>query len=126
MKTFFHRHSLWIRLYISVVLLFLLILLPYIVIENTVSNGLGAGLFVLSIFCGIPFVSLVNGILAAGDLRRLWFLPAVPALVSLLLYPIPGDAYLAFRLTPLYALAAGYIAMLLCCLLLKRIRNKQS
>lgn len=120
MKTFFTRYGIWIKLGTSVLVMFLCILLPYSIATTTRSNGLGAGLYVLSITFFIPFASLINGILAAAERRRLWFLPAVPALLSLLLYPVSGDMYLSFQLTPVLALAVGYAAMGLCILLLKR------
>jgi len=101
-------------------------LVPYVIIMNTRSNGLGAGLYVLSIACFIPAASLINGILAAAERRKLWFLPAVPAILSLLLYPVSRDMYLSFQLTPVLALAVGYAAMTLCAFLLKQKKNKKS
>ena len=126
MKTFFNRYGIWVRLGISVLVMLLCILVPYVIIMNTRSNGLGAGLYVLSIACFIPAASLINGILAAAERRKLWFLPAVPAILSLLLYPLSRDMYLSFQLTPVLALAVGYAAMALCAFLLKRKKNKKS
>ena len=125
MKTFFTRYGIQVRLGTSVLVMLLCILLPYGIVTNTTSNGLGAGLYVLSIACFIPAASLINGILAAADLRRLWFLPAVPAILSLLLYPVSRDMYLTFQLTPVLALAVGYAAMVLCVFLLKQKKNKK-
>ena len=126
MKTFFIRYGVWVRLGISVIQMAVLILLPYIAATTTRNNGLGAGLYVLSIACFIPATSLINGILAAAERRKLWFLPAVPAILSLLLYPVSRDMYLSFQLTPVLALAVGYAAMTLCAFLLKQKKNKKS
>ena len=126
MKTFFSRYGIWVRLGISVLVMAVLILLPYIAVTTTRNNGLGAGLYVLSIACFIPAASLINGILAAAERRKLWFLPAVPAILSLLLYPVSRDMYLSFQLTPVLALAVGYAAMTLCAFLLKQKKNKKS
>lgn len=124
MKTFFTRYG--IRLVFSVLVMLLCILVPFVIAMKTRSNGLGAGMYVISIFFLTPFSALINGILASTDLRRLWFLPAVPAAFSLALWAYPTGASLTFQLTPVLALAVGYAAMTLCAFLLKQKKNKES
>ena len=123
MKAFFHRYNIWIRLCVSVLLMLLLILLPFVIAVNTRSNGLGAGIYAMSVFLFVPAVSLTVGLLSSAKIRRMWFLPAVPAVLSLALWGYPTGASLSFLLTPVLALAVGYAAMLLCALFLKR-KNK--
>ena len=126
MKTFFTRYGIWVKLGTSVLLMLLCILLPFVIAVTTRSNGLGAGMYAMSIFLFVPAVSLVNGILAAADVRRLWWLPAVPTALSLALWAYPTGASLSFQLTPVLALAVGYAAMALCAFLLKQKINKKS
>ena len=120
MQHFFTRYGIWIKFAASVLVMLICILVPFIIGTNTRNNGVGAGMYVISLFFLTPFSALVNGILAATDLRRLWFLPAVPAAFSLALWAYPTGAYLSFQLAPVLALALGYAAMGLCILLLKR------
>ena len=126
MKTFFTRYGVWMKLVFSVLVMLLCILVPFVIAMNTRSNGLGAGMYAISIFFLTPFSALINGILASTDLRRLWFLPAVPAAFSLALWAYPTGTSLSFQLTPVLALAVGYAAMTLCVFLLKRKKNKKS
>ena len=126
MKTFFIRYGLWVRLGTGVLVMLLCILVPFVIAMTTRSNGLGAGMYAISLFFLTPFSSLINGILASADLRRLWFLPAVPAAFSLALWAYPTGASLSFQLTPVLALAVGYAAMALCAFLLKRKKNRKS
>ena len=126
MKTFFTRYGIWVRLGISVLVMLLCILVPFVIAMNTRSNGLGAGMYAISIFFLTPLSALINGILASADLRRLWFLPAVSAAFSLALWAFPTGASLSFQLTPVLALAVGYAAMGVCAFLLKRKKNKKS
>ena len=114
------------KLVFSVLVMLLCILVPFVIAMNTRSNGLGAGMYVISIFFLTPFSALINGILASTDLRRLWFLPAVPAAFSLALWAYPTGTSLSFQLTPVLALAVGYAAMSLCAFLLKRKKNRKS
>ena len=123
MKAWFS--SIWFRLGLCAVFLFLCIALPGIIVRTTHSNGVGAGVFVLTLFGGLPFSSLLCGILASPDPRKLWFLPAVPNALYFCLFPLMTDGSIAYRLAQCIGLVIGYAAFLFCRFLIRKIRSRK-
>lgn len=117
--------SLWVRLLVCVVCCLLFIVVPAIVAHNTNSNGLGAGLFAITMLCGLPISSLVCGLLSASEPKKLWMLPALPQATYFLLFPILTDAYLSYRLAQFSGLLLGYGAFVLCIYILKHRNRKK-
>ena len=113
----------WLRIILCAVFILLLIGIPSIVAYTTTSNGLGAGVFVLTVFVGGPVSSLLCGILAAPDARKLWFLPALPPVLLWLLWPMNG--YLPYRLAWFTTLIVGYAAFAVTIDILRKIRNRK-
>ena len=112
--------SLWLRLLACVVCCMLFVAVPGLIARNTHSNGLGAGLFVITMFCGLPVSSLLCGIISAHAPKKLWILPVLPSAVYFLFFPILTDAYLSYRLAQFSGLLFGYGAFLLGMLILKK------
>ena len=112
--------SLWLRLFACVVCCIIFVAVPALVVHNTHSNGLGAGLFAITMFCGLPVSSLICGVLSAPDPKKLWILPVVPSAVYFLFFPILTDASLFYRLAQFSGLLFGYGAFLLGMLILKK------
>ncbi|MBQ8642964.1 MAG: hypothetical protein IJ480_12195 [Clostridia bacterium] len=112
----------WFRIVLCAVAVILFITVPAIVVRTTTSNGVGAGVFVLTVFAGGPVSSLLCGILAAPDARKLWILPALPSALLWLLWPMNG--YLPFRLAWFAGLAVGYAAFAVTIDILRKIRNR--
>ena len=113
----------WFRVVLCAVFTILFIVIPSIVTRTTTSNGLGAGVFVLTMFCGLPVSSLLCGILAAPDPRKLWALPALPSVLYFLLFPFLAEGYLPYRLAQFAGLAVGYAAFAVAIDILRKIRN---
>ena len=118
MKNF--NKSLWLRLLACVVSCILLIAVPALIVHNTHSNGLGAGVFAITMFCGLPVASLLCGFLSAPNPTKLWILPALPSAVYFLFFPILIDANLPYRLTQFSGLLFGYGAFVLGMFILKK------
>ena len=85
----------------------------------------GAGVFVLTMFCGLPVSSLLCGILAAPDPRKLWMLPAMPSVLYFLLFPYLAEGYLPYRLAQFAGLVIGYAAFAITIDILQKIRNRK-
>ncbi len=117
--------SIRFRIVLCVVFTILFIIIPAIVSRTTTSNGLGAGLFVLTMFCGLPVSSLLCGILAAPDPRKLWMLPAMPSVLYFLLFPSLAEGYLPYRLAQFAGLVIGYAAFAITIDILQKIRNRK-
>ena len=113
----------WFRTALCAAAMLLLIVVPSIVARTTTSNGLGAGVFVLTLFAGVPVSSVLCGILAAPDARKLWILPALPSILLWLLWPM--DGYLPFRLAWFAGLVVGYAAFAVAIDILRKIRNRK-
>ncbi|MBR4961960.1 MAG: hypothetical protein IKY52_13780 [Clostridia bacterium] len=113
----------WFRVILCAVVMILFIVIPSIVARTTTSNGLGAGVFVLTLFAGVPLSSLFCGILAAPDARKFWILPALPSVLLWLLWSMNG--YLPFRLAWFAGLAVGYAAFAVAIDILRKIRNRK-
>ena len=105
--------SLWFRLLVCVVCCMLFVAVPALIAHNTNSNGLGAGLFAITMLCGLPVSSLLCGFLSAPEPKKLWVLPALPSAVYFLFFPILTDAYLSYRLAQFSGLLFGYGAFVL-------------
>ena len=112
--------SLWLRLLACVVCCMLFVAVPGLIARNTNSNGLGAGLFAITMFCGLPVSSLLCGALSAPNPKKLWILPMLPSAVYFLFFPILIDASLFYRLAQFSGLLFGYGAFLLGMLILKK------
>ena len=112
--------ALWLRLLACVVCCMLFVAVPGLIARNTNSNGLGAGLFAITMFCGLPVSSLLCGIISAPAPKKLWILPVLPSAVYFLFFPILTDAYLSYRLAQFSGLLFGYGAFLLGMLILKK------
>lgn len=117
--------SIRFRIVLCVVCTILFIIIPAIVSRTTTSNGLGAGVFVLTMFCGLPVSSLLCGILAAPDPRKLWMLPAMPSVLYFLLFPYLAEGYLPYRLAQFAGLVIGYAAFAITIDILQKIRNRK-
>ena len=91
----------------------LFVAVPALIAHNTNSNGLGAGLFAITMLCGLPVSSLLCGFLSAPEPKKLWVLPALPSAVYFLFFPILTDAYLSYRLAQFSGLLFGYGAFVL-------------
>jgi len=117
--------SIRFRIVLCVVCTILFIIIPAIVSRTTTSNGLGAGVFVLTMFCGLPVSSLLCGILAAPDPRKLWMLPAMPSVLYFLLFPSLAEGYLPYRLAQFAGLVIGYAAFAITIDILQKIRNRK-
>jgi len=98
----------------------LLIAVPALIVHNTHSNGLGAGVFVVTLFCGLPVSALLCGFLSAFDPKKLWTFPALPSVVYFLFFPILTDANLFYRLAQFSGLLFGYGAFVLGRFILKK------
>ena len=112
--------SLWLRLLLCVVFCVLFIAVPALIVHNTHSNGLGAGVFAITMFCGLPVSSLLCGFLSAPNPKKLWILPMLPSAVYFLFFPILIDASLSYQLAQFSGLLFGYGAFLLGMLILKK------
>lgn len=112
--------SLWFRLLLCLVCCTIFIAAPALVIHNTRSNGLGAGVFVLTLFCGLPLASFLCGLLSAAEAKKLWLLPALPSAVYFLFFPVLIDANLPYRLAQFSGLFLGYGTFLLGRYILKK------
>ena len=121
MKAWFS--SIWFRLGLCAVFLILCIAVPGIFVHTTHSNGAGAGVFVLTLFGGLPFTSLLFGIFASPDPRKLWFLPAVPNALYFCLFPILTDASAGYLLMQFTGLIIGYAVFVLIICLKKKIKT---
>ena len=121
MKTWFT--SVWFRLGLCAVFLILCIAVPGVIVRTTHSNGIGAGVFVLTLFGGLPFTSLLCGIFASPDVRKLWFLPAVPNALYFCLFPILTDASPVYLLAQFNGLVIGYAAFILSRFLIRKTRS---
>lgn len=115
----------WFRIALCAGVMILLIVVPSIVLRTTTSNGLGAGVFVLTMFCGLPVSSLFCGILAAPDARKLWIFPALPSALYFLLFPFLADGYLPYRLAQFAGLVIGYAAFAVAIDIIRKIRNRK-
>ena len=100
--------SLWFRLFVCVVCCMLFVAVPGLIAHNTHSNGLGAGLFVITTFCGLPVSSLLCGVLSAPAPKKLWILPILPSAMYFLFFPFLTDAHLSYRLAQFSGLLFGY------------------
>lgn len=114
------KKSLWLRLLACVVCCMLFVAVPGLIARNTNSNGLGAGLFAITMFCGLPVSSLLCGALSAPNPKKLWILPMLPSAVYFLFFPILIDASLSHQLAQFSGLLFGYGAFLLGMLILKK------
>ena len=114
------NRSLRLRLLACVACCMLFIAVPALIVHNTNSNGLGAGLFAITMFCGLPVSSLICGVLSAPDPKKLWILPVVPSAVYFLFFPILTDAYLSYRLAQFSGLLFGYGAFALGLFIMKK------
>ena len=115
--------SLWLRLLVCVVCCILLIAVPGIIVHNTNNNGLGAGVFAITMLCGLPVSSLLCGFLSAPNPQKLWILPVLPSAMYFLCFPILADfadANLSYQLAQFSGLLFGYGAFLLGMLILKK------
>lgn len=115
----------WFRASLCAVFTILFIVVPSIIARTTTSNGTGAGVFVLTMFCGLPVSSLLCGILAAPDPRKLWVLPALPSVLYFLLFPFLADGYLPYRLAQFAGLVIGYAAFAVAIDVIRKIRNRK-
>ena len=113
------------RIVLCAVFMILFIVVPSIIARTTTSNGTGAGVFVLTMFCGLPVSSLLCGILAAPDPRKLWVLPALPSVLYFLLFPFLADGYLPYRLAQFAGLVIGYAAFAVAIDVIRKIRNRK-
>ena len=112
--------AIWFRLLICVVCCFLFIVVPVLIVRNTNSNGLGAGLGAITMLCGLPVSSLLCGLLSVPEPKKLWMLPALPQVVYFLFFPILTDAYLIYLLSQFSGLLFGYGAFVLGMFILKK------
>lgn len=117
--------SMWFRILLCAILIILFIVVPTIIMRTTVSNGLGAGMFVLMLFVGEPAASLFCGIFAAPNARKLWFLPAVPTALYFLLWPYLANTYIPFQLAQFAGLVIGYAAFAVTIDILRKIQNRK-
>jgi len=117
--------SLWFHLLVCVVCCMLFIAVPALIVHTTHSNGLGAGVFVITMLCGLPVSSLLCGFLSAPAPKKLWFLPILPSAVYLLCFPILTDANLFYRLAQFSGLLFGYGAFVLGIYILKKRNRKK-
>ena len=115
--------SMRFRIVLCAVFMILFIVIPSIIARTTTSNGVGAGVFVLTMFVGGPVSSLLCGILAAPDARKLWILPALPTVLMWLLWPMNG--YLPYRLAQFAGLVIGYAAFAVTIDVIRKIRNRK-
>ena len=113
----------WFRASLCAVFTILFIVIPSIIARTTTSNGVGAGVFVLTMFVGGPVSSLFCGILSAPNARKLWILPALPTVLMWLLWPMNG--YLPYRLAQFAGLVIGYAAFAVTIDILRKIRNRK-
>ena len=120
------NRSLRLRLLACVACCMLFIAVPALIVHNTHSNGLGAGLFAITMFCGLPVSSLLCGVLSAPDPKKLWILPVVPSALYFLFFPILTDAYLSYRLAQFSGLLLGYGAFFLGVYILKKRNDRKS
>ena len=111
---------LWFRLLVCVACCMLFVAVPGLIVHNTQSNGLGAGVFAITMFCGLPVASLLCGLLSAPNSTKLWILPALPSAVYFLFFPILIDANLPYRLTQFSGVLFGYGAFALGIFILKK------
>ena len=116
--------SLLFRLLVCVVCSMLFVAVPALIVHNTHSNGLGAGMFAITMLCGLPASSLLCGLLAASEPKKLWLLPALPSAVYFLFFPVLTDANLPYRLTQFSGLLFGYGAFILGVIILKKGNSK--
>ena len=112
--------SLWFRLLACVLLCAVFIAVPALIVHNTRSNGLGAGIFVIAMFCGLPFSSLCCGFLSAPDPKKLWALPTLPSAVYFVFFPVLTDSNLPYHLAQFSGLFVGYGAFFLGIYILKK------
>ena len=115
--------SMWFRLLVGVVCSVLFVAVPGIIVRATHSNGVGAGVFVIAMVCGLPLSSLLCGFLSAPDPRKLWFMPLLPSLVYFLFFPFLTDANLPYLLAQFSGLLLGLGAFALGIYILKNRRK---
>ena len=116
--------SLWFRLLVCVVCCVLFIAVPSILAHNTRSNGLGAGLYVITMLCGLPISSLLCGLLSEPQPQKLWILPALPTAVYFLCFPFLSGGYLLYQFAQFSGLIAGCGTFVLGILFLKMGNRK--
>jgi len=102
----------------------LFVAMPALIVHNTGSNGLGAGVFAVTVFCGLPVSSLLCGFVSAPVPKKLWILPILPSAVYFLSFPFLTDAYLSYRLAQFSGLLLGYGAFALGIYILRK-RNRR-
>ena len=105
--------SLWFRLVVCAVCGVVFIAVPGFIVHNTMSNGLGAGVSLITMLGGLPFSSLICGFLSAPEAKKLWWLPALPSAVYFLFFPVFTDASLFYFLAQFSGLFFGYGAFVL-------------
>ncbi len=117
--------SLWFRLLVCAVCCMLFIAVPALIVHNTRSNGLGAGLFAITLLCGLPVSALLCGFISAREPRILWSLPILPSAVYFLCFPMLTDAHLSYRLAQFSGLLFGYGAFVLGIYIPKKRNHKK-
>ena len=117
--------SLLFRLLVCVMSCLLFIAVPAHIAHKTHSKGHGAGVFAITMFCGLPVSSLLCGFLSAPEPKKLWVLPALPSAVYFLFFPILTDAYLSYKLAQFSGLLFGYGAFVLGMFILEKRNPKK-
>ena len=104
----------WLKHAICLAAVLLGVIVPWAYVSGSHSNGLVAGVFAISWCFVLPVLSLLVGVIAGTDCRRMWMFPAIAPILMALVWPEIVAAALVV------SLALGYAAMALGAVLLKR------
>ena len=118
--------SFWFCLIGCIFVSILFIAVPSLMAHTTRSNGLGAGLFVITLRYGLPISSLLCGFLSAVNPKKFWILPALPTAMYFLCFPYFVSSNLTFLLAQFSGLIAGYGAFALAIYILKNRKQRRS
>ena len=117
--------SFWFCLFGCIFVSILFIAVPSLMAHTTRSNGLGAGLFVITLRYGLPIASLICGLLSAAAYKKLRILPALPTAVYLLCFPFIPLTNLSFGLAQFFGLIIGYGVFGLAIYILKNRKQRR-
>ena len=118
--------SFWICLFACVFISILFFAVPSLIAHNTRSNGIGAGIYVITLQYGLPISSLLCGFLSAVNPKKFWILPALPTAMYFLCFPYFVSSNLTFLLAQFSGLIVGYGVFGLAIYILKNRKQRRS